>query len=35
MKGRHYNYRVKDVTLEKYTKQRERVIEEALDMGKV
>lgn len=33
MKGRYY--RVKDVTLEKYTKQRERVIEEALAMGKV
>jgi len=29
------HYRVKDMTLEKYTKQRERVIEEALNMGKV
>ena len=33
MKGGHY--RVKDMTLEKYTKQSEWVIEEALDMGKV
>jgi len=33
MKGMHY--RVKDMTWEKYTKQRERAVEEALDMGRV